>query len=299
MGALNRLVLATLPLVPLPIMRRLSARYIAGETLAEAIACLEEHQGRGFDGILDILGEDVASEAAARTALREYQAGASAIAEHKLSAYVSVKPTHFGLRSSPDLAFELYSALCEHCAGLGQFLRVEMEDHTTTDATLRLFARLREQYDNVGIVLQARLFRTPADIDALGEAPVDVRLVKGIYLEPEAIAHTDHAVIRQAFVDCAKQLFARGHRVALATHDDIMAEQVLTHVRSEGIDASRYEFEVLLGVRNALWDQWQSGGHRVRVYVPFGPQWRSYSQRRLRKNPEILGHVMRNFFRAG
>jgi proline dehydrogenase len=298
MGLLHHIVVSTLPLVPRPIMRRLSARYIAGERLDQALAVLRANHAQGFDGVLDILGEDVADEAAARTAMADYKACADALATAELDSYVSVKPTHFGLRLSKDLALELYSELLVHCSELGQRARVEMEDASTTDDTLELFHALRARHDNVGVVLQSRLHRTPHDIEQL-PAVTDVRMVKGIYLEPSSIAHTEHGAIRDAFVDNCRQLFEGGHRVAFATHDEDLGARLLQGARDAGVDHSRYEFEVLLGVQEPLWHRWQKDGARVRVYVPFGPQWRSYSQRRLRKNPEILQHVIRGMFQRG
>ena len=174
-----------------------------------------------------------------------------------------------------------------------------MEDASTTDATLRVYSRLRERFDDVGLVLQARLKRTPRDIEQLGERPCDVRVVKGVYLEPPEIAHTDAQAIRQAFVDACAQLFERGHRVAFATHDDLLAESLLALVRERGVAPERHWFEVLMGVRPRLWKQWLEQGERVRVYVPYGSRWRQYSQRRLHSNPEMLGHVMRSALGLG
>lgn len=298
MGLLHHLVVSTLPLIPRTLMRRLSARYIAGETLEEALEALRANQGQGYDGVLDLLGEDVEDEAAARSALDQYKAGASAMAELGVNAYVSVKPTHFGLRLSPELAADLYSDLLSHCSGLKQIARIEMEDASTTDATLDLFHGLRAKHDNVGIVLQSRLHRTPTDIEALPEVPCDVRMVKGIYLEPPSIAHTEYTSIRDAFLECSRALFERGHSVAFATHDGDLAGRLLRDTTDGGVDRSRFCFEVLLGVREELWPRWRDAGNQVRVYVPYGPQWRSYSQRRLRKNPEILSHVIRGMLRS-
>jgi proline dehydrogenase len=294
MGLLHRAVVATLPLVPGPVMRRLSARYIAGETLAQAMTTTRAFANQGYGGVLDVLGEDVADEAEARGALAEYIACAKAIADTKVDSYVSVKPTHFGLRLSEDLCLELYGELATQCTALGQKLRVEMEDHTTTDATLRLFRNLRERFQDVGVVVQSRLFRTADDIAALPENS-DVRLVKGIYLEPESMAHTDADAIRDAFVKDVERLFQAGHSIALATHDAGLADRAIQVAKDQGVGSERFEFEVLMGVQDPLWRTWRDSGCRVRVYVPFGPGWRAYSQRRLRKNPQVLGYVMRNF----
>ena len=297
MGILHTIAVATIPFIPRHVMRRLSARYIAGETLEEALGCLLELRERGYSGILDILGEDVSGEAEARSVLEAYKQAASDSAERKLDSYVSVKPTHFGLRTSKELCHELYVELLVHCAAIGQFARVEMEDHTTTQDTLDIFARLRAEHSNVGIVLQSRLFRTADDISKLPEGPLDVRMVKGIYLEPEAIAHTSSQDIRDSFLELSDALFKAGHRVAFATHDEHLAARLLRSCKDRGVDPSRYEFEVLLGVQQPLWENWRAAGHKVRVYVPYGPERRAYSQRRLRKNPEIFGHVLRGLLR--
>jgi proline dehydrogenase len=284
-------------------MRRLALRYIAGERLDEALAVLGQLDAEGFSGILDILGEGEGSAAHAQAAFEAYGEAARAVATQGLDAYVSVKPTHFGLLLGDDLAFELYGSLAEECAGLGLSLRVEMEDHTTTNAMLDLVSRLRNRHGNVGLVLQSRLHRTPADIDALvarspeAAGTLDVRMVKGIYLEPATIAHVDPGPIADAFVACCERLWAGGARVTLATHDGELGDRLIEVIQREGISPERYEFQVLLGVQKHLWEQWKGQGHAVRVYVPYGPEWRTYSERRLKKNPQLLGHIMRNMFR--
>jgi len=294
MSVLDRAALATLPVLPRWLMRRLAARYIAGEELADALRTLAGLKSRGFSGIIDVLGEDVLDEAAARAVVSGYRAAASAVAERGLDVYVSVKPTHLGLRLSEELCFQLYDELAAHCGRLALGLRVEMEDNTTTDATLRVFERLRARHARVGIVLQSRLLRTPADIARLAPGPLWVRMVKGIYLEPAEIAHTEPGPIREAYVEDARLLLARGARLCFATHDELLAERLSALCRELGVAREHYEFQVLLGVREGLWQKWHAAGERVRVYVPFGPEWRAYSTRRLRKNPEIFRHVMRD-----
>lgn len=294
MSVLDRVALATLPALPRWLMRRLAARYIAGEELPQAVAKLEELRAAGFAGILDVLGEDVDDERAARAVVAGYRSAASAVAAKRLDAYVSVKPTHLGLRLSEELCLELYDELAVHCASLALALRVEMEDHTTTTATLRVFERLRPRHPQVGIVLQSRLFRTPADIASLAPGPLSVRMVKGIYLEPAEIAHTAPDPIRDAYVECSRLLLERDASLSFATHDEGLAERLIALCRELGVPRERYEFQVLLGVREALWQKWREAGERVRVYVPFGPEWRAYSTRRLRKNPEIFRHVVRD-----
>jgi len=293
---LNRLLVQGLGLVPTPIMRRLSARYIAGEKLEDAMRALRELAVEGYSGVFDILGEGIRSREEASQTADEYIRGAEAIAEAGLDAYVSIKPTHLGLNSDESLAFELYDRVATRCAELSLFMRVEMEDHPTTDATLRVFEALRAKHDKIGLVLQARLFRTLEDIDALAPGPLDVRMVKGIYLEPAHIAHTQVEPIRDAFIACTERLWDRGARVRLATHDAVMADRLFELVRARNLPTSEYELQVLLGVQQKLWQRWKSAGHPVRVYVPFGPEWKAYSLRRLAKNPQIMRAIVHNFF---
>jgi proline dehydrogenase len=293
MGWPERAILAVLPHVPKPILRRVASRYIAGETLASAIERLKTLAAKGHSGILDILGEDVTGEAQASAVISEYRAAADAVAAAKLACYVSVKPTHCGLRTSEKLALEQYRTLCKHCETLGLFVRVEMEDHTTTDATLRIFEALRGEFRNVGLVLQSRLKRTPDDIAKLAPGPLQVRMVKGIYLEPADIAHTEPDPIRAAYVATCDQLFARGANVSFATHDEALGRDLVGMVAKHRRPKTDYEFQVLLGVQEPLWHRWLAAGHPVRVYVPFGPQWQPYSLRRMRKNPELLRHVVK------
>jgi len=292
---LHKLVVGTLPWFPRRVMRHFAGRYIAGETLEEELARLEELASAGYPGILDILGEGSDSEAEARAAAAEYEQAARALVRAGLDAYVSIKPTHLGLLADEGLALELYRQVATTCRELGLQLRVEMEDHPTTDATLRIYERLREEFDLVGIVLQSRLLRTPEDVARLAPGPLDVRLVKGIYIEPAEIAHTEPEPIRAAFVDLARQLLERGDvHLRLATHDEELGRRLIALVEEFELPRERYEFQVLLGVQQALWRAWRDAGHPVRVYVPFGAQWREYSLRRLSRNPELLRAIVRD-----
>ncbi len=299
MSVFDRLAIASLPLIPGPVMRRLASRYIAGERLEDALAKLAELRAQGFAGIVDLLGEDVHDAAQARAVLGSYVEIGRAVRARGLDAYVAVKPTHLGLRLSSQLALELYAELARELRALGLFLRVEMEDHTTTDDTLALFAKLRAEFDNVGIVLQSRLFRTPADARALPAARINARLVKGIYVEPAEIAHTEPDPIRDAYLETLRILWQRGDFVQLATHDEGLAERAFALARELGKGVEDYELALLLGVREPLRRAWRDAGHPVRVYVPFGPEWRPYSQRRLRKNPQIFRHVLRDTLGLG
>jgi len=298
MNPIQRLAIAGLSITPKPILRLFASRYIAGEELSDAVRILEKLRTDGFAGILDLLGEEVATEASARHVAAEYVEAARALSPD-LDCNISVKPTHVGLCIDEALALENYDRVAAACREQGRFLRVEMEDHTTTEATLRVFEQLRERHENVGIVLQSRLHRTLDDIARLAPGPLNVRLVKGIYLEPAEIAHVDADAIREAFVECARRLFDRGAFIGLATHDDLLADRCLELARAAKLENTAYEFQVLLGVREPLWAKWAAAGERVRVYVPYGPDWRPYSLRRMRKNPQIFQHVLRDMLTPG
>ena len=297
---LQRLLVATLPLVPTIIMRRLSAKYIAGEALEDALLRLEALGRAGYPGVIDLLGEEVSEDAAADAAAQEYIRAAEGLAERSIDAYVSIKPTHLGLTLDSDRCLARYREVAERCQQLNQRLRVEMEDTRFTDETLSLYERLKSSHPNCGIVVQARLFRTLDDIAALSEGEHDVRLVKGIYLEPAEIAHIEPAAISDAYMSCAEALLARGATVSFATHDEHLVRR-LGEVIESADAASRCELQVLDGVRASFWRGWRDGaadvpGQPLRVYVPYGPDWRAYSIRRMRKNPQMFRAVTKSLF---
>lgn len=289
----HRLLASCLPLVPTPIMRRLCARYISGETLTEALGRLEALREEGYPGVIDLLGEEVADAAEAEAAADEYRAAAEGIAARSLDTYISIKPTHFGLALDATECLARYRRVADCCAPLGVRLRVEMEDVRFTDATLELYEALKSTHPACGIVLQSRLHRTPSDIAALSPGEHHVRLVKGVYLEPPEVAHTDPAAIADAYLQNAQQLLERGAHLSFATHDDTVVtrlEELLKNTKN----AQPHEFQVLDGVRSTYWPTWRAAGHSVRVYVPYGPNWRAYSTRRMRKNPQLFKAVTRS-----
>ncbi len=290
---LHHLLAACLPLIPTPVMRRLSARYIAGETLSDALGRLEDLRDKGYPSIIDLLGEEVPDSAAADAACLEYIAAGEGIASRSLDTYLSIKPTHLGLALDAEACLARFRRVAERCVELGLRLRVEMEDVRFTDATLSLYEALRSSHPCSGVVVQARLFRTPTDIAALGPGEHDVRLVKGVYLDPAEIAHTEPQAISDAYVACAEELLARVARVSFATHDDALVERLEQVIKSADSQA-RHELQVLDGVRPSFWSAWREAGHTVRVYVPYGPDWRAYSTRRMRKNPQLFKAVMRS-----
>jgi proline dehydrogenase len=235
---------------------------------------------------IDVLGEEIVNPAEARAIARAYLDVLDAIAADSLDANVSVKLTALGLKLDPELAFANVQAI----AARGTFVRIDMEDSSTTDATLELYGRLRARgIENVGVVLQAALKRTVGDAEALAGA--NVRLCKGIYVEPPEIAFTDDDAIRANFVRALDTLLDGGCYVGIATHDEWLVEQGVKAVRERGLQPNEYEFQMLLGVQAHLGDRLVQDGHRLRIYVPFGRYWYEYSLRRLQENPKVAGYI--------
>jgi len=291
---LRHLLGAALPLIPKPIVRRVANRYVAGETLDSAIAKVRELNGRGFDATLALLGEEVSERATAEAAVDEYLEVLERLAPAALRSGISIKLTLIGLKIEEAYCRANLIRVLEAAAAHDTFVRIDMEDHTCTDATLRLHAEMRERYPNVGTVLQAYLRRTPSDIAALPEA-ASIRLCKGIYIEPETVAHHDYEQVRREFVRDLELLFDRGARVAIATHDRYLVDAARTEIARRGLERG-YEFQTLLGVTESLRDELHAEGHRLRVYVPYGRDWYAYSVRRLRENPQIAVYVLKAFF---
>jgi proline dehydrogenase len=291
---LDSALVRLLPAVPKPVVQLFSARYIAGATLSDAVWCVRDLNAAGAMATIDVLGEEITHEEEARAIAQAYRDVFASIDEAALDSNVSVKLTGLGLDLSYDLCRENLLEVVRTAAGYGNFVRIDMEDSSTTDDTLRLYRELREDgHDNLGIVLQSRLRRTLADIEALADLRPSVRLCKGIYLEPVTIAFTDYEAIRANFVRCLDALLAAGCYVGIATHDEWLIGESLARVSARGLGPLEYELQMLLGVRVERRDELVAEGHRLRVYVPFGEHWYRYSVRRLQENPAMAGTIAR------
>jgi proline dehydrogenase len=281
-----------LPAVPKPVVRRISSRYIAGEELDDALRVVLKLNAEGKLATIDVLGEEITEAAEAREIAAAYREAFEAIERGKLDSNVSIKPTALGLKLGYDLFRENLTEVVADAASRGNFVRIDMEDSSTTDDTLRLYRELRAAgHDNVGVVFQARLKRTLADIRELAELKPNVRLCKGIYLEPPELAYRDFDSIRASFVQALEALLDAGCYVGIATHDEWLLEQGQRLVSARGLGREDYEFQMLLGVRPTLGDEFVRGGHRLRIYTPFGRQWYAYSLRRLQENPKLAGYI--------
>jgi proline dehydrogenase len=285
---LDRAIVRLLPAVPKPVVQRLSSRYIAGPTLDDAVRVVRKLNAKGKMATVDVLGEDVTNADEARAIAGQYHDVLARIDEEGLDSNISVKLTGLGLELDEQLVRDNIEAVVRDAAARGNFVRIDMEDSSTTDRTLQLYRALHaDGHDNVGVVLQAYLRRTPSDIPGLD----NVRLCKGIYVEPESIAFREYDAVRANYVLCLEELVEQGAYVAIATHDEHLIREGLRVVGAAGLDRDRYEFQMLLGVRPERADELVADGHRLRVYVPYGTHWYEYSVRRLQENPKMAGYV--------
>ena len=293
MSAFNRLLVTTLPLVPKPVVRHFSRPYVAGDTLEEAVARVKELNRIGAMATLDVLGEEVLDAERARQFTEECVRVLEAIDREGIDSNLSIKLTMFGLEIDEALAHDNAQRIVERAKELGNFVRIDMEDHTTTDSTRRIFRDLHARYGNVGCVFQSYMRRTLSDVGELPEEGANVRLCKGIYIEPRPVAWKGYEVVRRNFVAALDKLFRQGVYVGIATHDEYLVCAAVELIDRFGLGREEYEFQVLLGVDEELRDLLIEEGHRMRVYTPYGSEWYAYSMRRLRENPEIAGHVAR------
>ena len=293
MKVFDRAVVRVLPAVPRSVVRRVAAPYIAGSTLADARRTVAALNAEGMRATVDVLGEEIARPDEAKAIANAYSDALAAIAADSVDANISIKLTGFGLKLDEALCRELVFGLVADAEEHGTFVRLDMEDSSTTDATLALYRQLRAAgHDGVGVVLQAALRRTLDDVLALAPLAPSVRICKGIYVEPQSLAFQGFEEIRASFVACLDALLDAGCRVAIATHDEWLIERALERV--DHLPHERYEMQMLLGVRADRARRLVADGHPMRIYVPYGEQWYEYSLRRLQENPKVAGYVAKD-----
>jgi proline dehydrogenase len=278
--------------------RKFASRFVAGETLPEALAATRALNAKGLTASLDLLGESVTNDKEARAARDAYLEILSRIHDEKLDANVSVKLTAMGLDISEDLCVSIMQDVLTRAQQVGSFVRLDMEGSAYTDRTLRLFYdRLYPSFKaNVGIVLQSYLYRTKDDVLKATGARARVRICKGAYKEPPTVAWQDKKDVDRSYIECMQELLTNGNYPGIATHDPRIIDAAKAYVKSNGIATERFEFQMLYGVRRDLQEQLVREGYRMRVYVPFGTQWYPYLMRRLAERPAnvafITGSVM-------
>jgi proline dehydrogenase len=279
-------------------MRLGAARFVAGETLDECIPVLRRLNEAGLHANTTLLGEEIPTPEGAKAAVASYVEILDRLAAEKLRANVALKLTHLGLTFDEEVAFANLQHLVAHAGGLGLFIRIDMEQSDYVEPTLRIYERLRAAgHDNVGVVLQAYLYRSPDDLRQLLPLAPNVRIVKGAYLEPPEIAHPEKKDVDAAYVRLVETGLRGGAYVAVATHDERIIRHVQAWTAREGLARDRFEFQMLYGVRPALQRTLAARGHKVLVATPFGPDWYPYLLRRLAERPANLLFFLRNLVR--
>lgn len=297
MHLLNKLIVATIPLVPRPIVRYFANRYIAGEELSDAVETVRYFNSHSIMATMDVLGESITEEKDALLAKDAAIKTLKAISDEKLDSNLSIKLTQLGLKLGKDFCFQNVKEIVRFAAEIKNFVRIDMEDSSCTDDTIDIFVKLREEFNNVGIVLQAYLKRTESDAIMLMQRGLkNFRLCKGIYVEPASIAFKKKQEINKNFVKVLKLMFEHKAYVGIATHDEELVRDAYNLIDEFGLKRNEYEFQMLLGVRPELRSRIVRDGHRLRVYVPYGHHWYKYSIRRFKENPEIAGYVFKSIF---
>jgi proline dehydrogenase len=288
--------------VGFPLTRRVTRRFVAGETIDEAIQVVKKLRSQGIDVTFDQLGESVTNEAEARTAKDGYMRALAAIAASQVSSQVSVKLTQMGLDLNPDLCLANLREILTRAKQVGTLVTIDMEDSAHTQVTLNVFKTLREEFDNVGIVLQSYLYRSEEDLKALIALSANVRLCKGAYKEPASVAFPQKKDVDANYVKLAQLFFdsngsANHAYLDLATHDEKIIAWAKEYVTTHNVDRNRFEFQMLYGIRSDLQRKIVAEGYRMRVYVPCGTHWYPYFMRRLAERPANVIFLISNLFR--
>jgi len=293
---INRTIVEFVKLLPKAVVRKFANRYIAGESLVDGVKVVKELNSRGIVATMDVLGESVTNKEESVQAKKEYLEVLDAIEKHKLKSNISVKPTQMGLNIDREFCYEQIAELAERARLYNNFLRIDMEDSSTTDDTFYIYRKLKENYSNVGIVIQAYLKRTMEDIKRPEMKDANYRLCKGIYVEPEEIAYKGKEEIRHNYLRILEYLLDNGNYVGIATHDDYLVNKAYEMINNKNIGKEKYEFQMLYGVKEKLRDRINSNGDTIRIYVPFGKHWYNYSIRRLQENPMVAWYITKSIF---
>jgi len=281
------------------LFRKLTTRFIAGETIDEAIAAIREVNAHGCTASFDHLNEGVTSATATEAEVAEYLNVLARIDETGIKSNVSIKLTQFGLEIDPELAYRNARRIVEEAKRRGNFVRVDMEGSNVTQVTLDIFNRLRSEFelDDVGIVVQSYLYRTKDDVSALLKIPARIRLCKGAYNEPAEVAYPEKKDTDDNYVRVMQMLLRSGVYHGIATHDPKMIDATIDFVQREGIGKDAFEFQMLFGIRRDLQEQLARDGYGMRVYVPYGKHWYPYFMRRLAERPANIWFVLKNLWK--
>lgn len=297
MNIINQLIVQIVQLMPKPVVGFFSKKYIAGESLQEAINLVKKLNAKGIHATMDVLGESVKNKSESIEAKNQCLEVLDAIEKNKLMANLSIKPTQMGLAIDEEFAYQ--QVIVSKAAKYKNFVRIDMEDSPYIDKTINLYKRLYEDYKNVGVVIQSYMRRALDDVIALNKMGTNYRLCKGIYNEPPSIAYKGKQEVRENYLKLLDKMLQDGNYVGIATHDKFLIDAAYQKIKELNIPKDKFEFQMLLGVREDLRDKINNDGYKIRIYVPFGKDWYAYSLRRLKENPSIAGHIVKSFLTLG
>lgn len=298
----NKLIAALLPYMPKKMVWIFSKKYIAGETLQDAIEASKELNDEGMLVTIDVLGEFIKDLDEAEENKNEYLEVIEASEKNNIKGNYSIKPTFFGLLLDEEKCYQHLREVVAKAASYGNFVRIDMEDSPCTDKEIRLFRRIKKEFPkNVGLVFQAYMKRTLDDVKALmdlhtEETPLNFRLCKGIYVEPPEIAYKGYDNVNNHFIEDMEFMLKNGIYVGIATHDRPLIDAAYRLIEKYNVPKDKYEFQMLYGVTPNLRQEILDKGHNMRIYVPFGKKWFGYSTRRLKENPKMAAHIIKAIF---
>ena len=294
MSIINIAIANMLPLVPKPVVGYFAKRYIAGDKLEDAIRVISELNNEGFMCTVNILGENIKKIESAVNYLQRYKEILNQLTEKKLDSNISIKMTQMGMGLDDEVCLKQMDEIIQLSKQENNFVRIDMEESIYTSKTLEIHSKLAKKHNNVGIVIQAYLRRSESDVSELIKIEAGVRLCKGIYVEPREIAFKDRENIRQNYTRLLKMLLKGGRYVGIATHDERLVYEAYDIINEMGLGKEEYEFQMIYGVNKEMGKRILADGHRLRIYVPYGEEWLAYSIRRLKENPDIAGHIIKN-----
>ena len=294
---INKLIASSVSMFPKWFVELFSKSYVAGYNSNEVLSIVEKLNGQGFSATIDILGEHVKDLDISKNITQQYCELFENINLKSIDSTISVKPTHIGLDISKNVVLENFNKIIEVARDKSNFLRIDMESSKNTDDTFEIYKSLKNRYPEVGVVLQAYLKRSIDDIENLAGPKFNARICKGIYKEDSEIAYKEKDIINNNFLEMAKLMLQKNSYACFATHDQQLIDSLVELVEKKKIETTKFEFQVLYGVpMNGKLEKLISKGYKVRIYVPFGPDWYEYSLRRLKENPNIAGYVIKNLF---
>jgi proline dehydrogenase len=296
MNPINKLLVGVMPIFPKKLVRIFANRYIAGDKLSEAIEKVTSLNTKNILATMDVLGESIKDKKEAIKSKDESIEVLNTINKTRVNSNLSIKLTMLGLNIDFNLCLSLVTEILECAKSYNNFVRIDMEDSSVTEATIKIFEEVRKKFDNFGLVLQAYMRRSEKDILRLTEVKANFRLCKGIYIEPETVAYKGKQEIRDNYLKLLRLMFEKKAYVGIATHDDYLIEGAKKIISEFGLTKDEYEFQMLLGVKEKLRNKIVSGGDKMRVYVPFGERWYQYSIRRFKENPNVALQVIKSIF---